>query len=225
MKRVGTTTESVSSPPTAQGLIKSGTEDGQDTIRNAPNRKDGLSAPQVVRDTLYLTAEMNLETPTYHMNDLDLSVVGDQIDPFALPQKNIADELVRNYFDTVQPTFPILFKGLFMAQYESFYKFPFTPESSKRWLAVLNALFAIGAVYSHMVNPDNVEDEQDHLQFFTRARVLALDGGIVYEVADLQQVQVAGLMGMYLMATSQTNRFVNQYYKYHHVRFWLILYP
>ncbi|KAF8424335.1 fungal-specific transcription factor domain-containing protein [Tirmania nivea] len=205
-KKVGKTTENVSLPQTTQNLSKSGTEGGLDTIENASNRKDGLSTPQIVRETSYLTAEMDLETPTYHMNDLDLSVVGDQIDPFALPQKNIADELVRNYFDTIQPTFPILFKKLFMAQYESFYKFPFTPESSKRWLAVLNAIFAIGAVYSHLVNPDNVEDEQDHLQFFTRARVLSLDGGVVYEVADLQQVQVAGLMGMYLMATSQTNR-------------------
>jgi len=202
VKEVEKTTESVSSVQTARDLTKDGTEGGLDTIGNAPNRKDTVSPPS------YLTAEMDLETPTYHMNDLDLSVVGDQIDPFALPPKHIADELVKNYFDTVQPTFPILFKELFMVQYESFYKFPFTPDSSKRWLAILNALFAIGAVYSHMVNPEIVADEQDHLQFFTRARVLSLDGGVVYEVADLQQVQVAGLMGMYLMAISQTNRSV-----------------
>ena len=218
MKKVEKATESVSSVQTTQDLSKDGTEDGLDATENDPNGKNEPSASQTVRGTSYLTAEMDLETPTYHMNDLDLSVVGDQIDPFALPQKKIADVLVRNYFDTVQPTFPILFKELFMVQYESFYKFPFTPESSKRWLAILNALFAIGAVYSHMINLGNVEDEQDHLQFFTRARVLSLDGGVVYEVADLQQVQVAGLMGMYLMATSQTNRFVNQYYKYNHIR-------
>lgn len=207
VKKVGKVNDGLTPATTIQGPSTDGTEDGLDTVNNAPQRRIGSTA-QIVREANILTAEMDLETPTYHMDDLGLTVVGNQIDSFALPQKSTADELVRNYFDTVQSTFPILLKDLFMVQYESFYKFPFTPESSKRWLAILNAIFAIGAVYSHMINPDADVDERDHIQYFTRARVLSLDGGVVYEVTDLQQVQVAGLMGMYLMATSQTNRFV-----------------
>ncbi|KAF8470041.1 fungal-specific transcription factor domain-containing protein [Kalaharituber pfeilii] len=169
--------------------------------------QDLIGTPaEIVRDNGILSPDMALETPTYHMDDVDLTVAGDQIDPFTLPQKHVADALVKDYFDTMHPILPIVLRSLFMVQYESFYKFPFTPESSKRWLAILNAILAIGGVYSHLVQGDKYCCERDHMQFFARARVLSLDGGVVYEVADLQQVQVAGLMGMYLLATSQTNR-------------------
>ena len=147
-------------------------------------------------------ADIGFETPTYHLNDLDLSIVDNQVDPFALPQSLTADRLINNYFDTVQPVFPILQKELFIVQYESVCKFSLAPES-RRWLSVLNAVFAIGAVFSHLVEGGN---ERDHVHFFTRARALFLNGGVVYEVVDLQQVQVTVLMGVYLMATSQINR-------------------
>lgn len=188
----------------AQELARDGSDGEGD--RSGSVAGESASAA-VVRDSHILSADMTLETPTYHLDDLDISVVGDQIDPFALPRKQTADALVKSYFDTVHPLFPILLKDLFSVQYESFYKFPFTPESSKRWLAILNALFAIGAVYTAQVGrPNFVYGDPDHTQYFARARVLSLDGGVVFEVADLQQIQVAGLMGMYLMATSQTNR-------------------
>lgn len=165
------------------------------------------SSAKIVQESNLLNDDMTLETPIYHMDNVDLSVVGDQIDPFALPEKFVGDVFIKAYFDTVHPTFPIVLKQLFMVQYESFYKFPFTPDSSKRWLAILNAIFAIGAVYAQMTKSDWHMNKRAHAHYFARARVLALDGGVVYEVADSQQVQVAGLMAFYLLATNQTNRY------------------
>lgn len=49
-------------------------------------------------------------------------------------------------------------------------------------------------------------DERDHLLYFSRARLLSLNGNTILNHPDLQQVQVLGLIAFYLLATSQINR-------------------
>ncbi|PWW71870.1 hypothetical protein C7212DRAFT_355049 [Tuber magnatum] len=152
-------------------------------------------------------ADYQFETPTYHLDDLSVSIAGGDINPFYLPPKDAADQLLNAFFETVYPTFPIVLKVLFMAQYDAFFQYFFPPESSKRWLAMLNLMFAIGALYGRLINAEwKGESELEHLRYFARARVLSLDEGSMFEVPDLQQVQVVSLAGIYLIASNQTNR-------------------
>ncbi|RPB05487.1 hypothetical protein L873DRAFT_1825208 [Choiromyces venosus 120613-1] len=151
--------------------------------------------------------DYQFETPTYHLDDLSVSIAGGDINPFYLPPKDVADQLLNAFFETVYPTFPIVLKGLFMAQYDAFFQCFFPPGSSKRWLAMLNLMFAIGALYGRLIDAEwKGESELEHLRYFARARVLSLDESSMFEVPDLQQVQVVSLAGIYLIASNQTNR-------------------
>lgn len=148
------------------------------------------------------------ETPTYHLDDVSVSIAGGQIDPFYLPPKETADELLNAFFTTVYPTFPIVLKKLFMEQYDAFFRYFSPPARSRPWLAMLNLMFAIGSMYGRLTNADwKEESEMEHLKYFTRARVLSLDEASILEVPDLQQVQVVGLAAIYLVASNQTNRY------------------
>lgn len=171
----------------------------------------GMSAKNYVDSIALATKnddEYQFETPTYHLDDLSVSIAGGQINPFYLPPKETADELLNAFFSTVYPTFPIVLKKLFMAQYDAFFQSFFPPASSKRWLAMLNLMFAIGSMYGRLTNADwKEESEIEHLKYFARARVLSLDEGSILEVPDLQQVQVVGLAAIYLIASNQTNRY------------------
>ena len=71
---------------------------------------------------------------------------------------------------------------------------------------MLNLIFAIGSLYGKMLGAPWKGDDMEHLKFFARARALSLDDGSLFEAADMQQVQVGGLTGMYLLASNQTNR-------------------
>jgi Fungal specific transcription factor domain len=164
------------------------------------------------------SSDLLFEISTYHLDDLNTSLIGDQVDPYGLPLRATADALTNSYFTTVHPAFPIILKPLFRKQYEKFFRSFFPPDSSKRWLAMLNLIFAIGAIHAHLTKAEWQGDDRDHLQYFTRARILAFDGGAGFEMPDLQQVQVIGLCACYLAANSQTNRFAtllrSSYYSY-----------
>jgi hypothetical protein len=143
---------------------------------------------------------------TYHLDDIDISFSGKQIDAYALPPKDLANSLVNVYFETVHPLFPIIYKGLFKNQFELLYQTRDPGKVARKWLAIMNLVFAIGARHLSMIG-ENKADIWHHVTFFLRARLLgALDGGLVFEIATLQNVQAMGLTGMYLLASKQTNR-------------------
>ncbi|KAI9778270.1 MAG: hypothetical protein M1839_008294 [Geoglossum umbratile] len=152
------------------------------------------------------SSDLLLDISTYHLDDLNMSLVGDQVDPYGLPLRTTADALTNSYFTTIHPTFPIILKPLFKKQYDTFCRSFFPPESSRRWLAMLNLIFAIGAIHVHLTKAKWQGDDGDHLQYFYRARILALDGGAGLEMPDLQQVQLIGLCACYLVASNRTNR-------------------
>lgn len=146
-----------------------------------------------------------LSESTYHCDDLTVLIPG-QVELYELPPKQTADALFQNYLDTVHPSFPIIGKITFAAQYRTFFESDKTPGNN--WLAILNLIFAIGAKYSHLVQAEWRGDERDHLLYFTRARMLAMNSDTILGHPDLQQVQVAGLMAFYLLSINQINRYV-----------------
>ena len=80
-----------------------------------------------------------------------------------------------------------------------------TASNKNRWLAILNLILATGSIFSHMVNATWKGAGDDHLVFFSKARLLSLNNGVL-AVPDIMQVQAFALASTYLLASNQTNR-------------------
>ena len=147
------------------------------------------------------------QKPRPYAEDMDSAVVGHQIDPFSLPVKSTADSLVNAYFSTIHLSFPILNKIDFMILYDQLYG-TMDPEGfeHRTFIAMLQLVFAIAAVHAHLIHADWTGDARDHMLYFSQARVLAIDAGILNDDCHIDQVQVFGLGGMYLLVTNQVNR-------------------
>ena len=142
---------------------------------------------------------------SYHCDDLTLLLYED-IDSYELPLKSTADALFQSYLDTVHALFPIIGKHTFVQQYNAYFHRPQQRKPNQNWLAILNMIFAIGAKYSQIVRADWRGSPKDDLIYFTRARMLGFNTDAVLGHAELQKVQLTGLMAFYLMATNQINR-------------------
>ena len=163
---------------------------GLDHLNSAIQNKAGSNPP--------------VSESTYHCDDLAV-LIPDQVDPMEIPPWHTANALYQSYLDTVHPAFPILGKVTFTNQFQTFLSND-KINTGHNWLAILNLVFAIAAKYSHLVQAEWRGDERDHLIYFTRARMLGFNGETVLGHAELQRVQITGLMAFYLMAISQINR-------------------
>lgn len=142
----------------------------------------------------------------YFRDDTEISIP-DSSDLTTRPPQHLADKLVDDYFQAVHPAFPIIGKGVFLGQYRSLYSNP-NVRPGKRWLAVLNLVFAIAAKHSSLAESQSLVDPGDHLVFFARAWRLSIGNVALLDHPNLQQVQVEGLAAFYLLATGQVNRCV-----------------
>lgn len=142
---------------------------------------------------------------TYHCDDLTLNPPG-LVDPFEVPSQATANMLFQSYLETVHFAFPIIGKSTFISQYQAFQLSHDQSKINQNWLAILNLIFAIGAKYSHLIQAEWSGDKLDHLVYFTRARILGFNSDAILGHAELQKVQIAGLMSFYLMALNQINR-------------------
>ena len=139
---------------------------------------------------------------SYHCDDMDITIP-EEVERYAVPPPVTVDKLINVYMDTVHPSFPIISKTAFSEQYHQFAR---GEDVRPNWLAILNLIFAIGAKHSHLVQAEWRGDVNDHLVYFTRARLLGFDGDNILGHADLQRVQITALMTFYLMAINQINR-------------------
>ncbi|KAJ6018458.1 hypothetical protein N7499_003746 [Penicillium canescens] len=144
-----------------------------------------------------------ISSVNYFQDDSDL-LLPDTIDFTHWPPQHLADNLVDAYFYAVHPAFPIFGKVTFLHQYRSFYSNP-NLRPGKRWLALLNLVFAIATRYA--VLTDQLQpDQDDHQTFFARAWSLSVGKVALLDHPDLQQVQVEGLAAFYLLSIGQVNR-------------------
>ena len=141
--------------------------------------------------------------------DMDTSVLGDILDPYDLPVRSVADHFIESFFRTVHPSFPLVDKPYFMAQYEQYFN---THDQAnfldRSFVATLWIVFAIAAVHAHLTGAEWAGHEKDHLLYFAKGRLLGVSTGILNDMAFLGQVLVFGLAAMYLMVTNQINRSV-----------------
>lgn len=167
-------------------------ENASDT-RNQSKRKRGTHA----------LAEAS--AVTYHM-DLDSVWLDDPVDPFELPPIEIAKKLLSFYLDTVHGGFPIIEKDKVNREFNKVYgNEPY--RLPLKYRAMLNLIFAIGAKHAHLIR-DPQGDTRDHAIYFARARMVGMNGDILFQHPDTQQVQICALLGFYLMGVSQVNRYV-----------------
>lgn len=146
----------------------------------------------------------SISSLNYFQDDMKISVL-DNSDLLTRPAQHLADKLVDDYFQYVHHAFPVIGKELFLGQYRSFYSDP-NVRPRKRWLAILNLVFAIAAKHSLLVENQLPLDPNDHLVFFARAWRLSMGNVALLDHPNLQQVQVEGLAAFYLLATGQLNR-------------------
>ena len=160
------------------------------------------TSPASQTQNLGATGLTPISQSSYHCDDMDITI-SEEVDQYAVPPPATVDKLFNVYMDTVHPTFPIINKTAFTEQYHQYAR---GEDVRPKWLAILNLIFAIGAKHSHLVQADWRGDVNDHLVYFTRARLLGFDGDSILGHADLQKVQITGLMTFYLMAINQINR-------------------
>ncbi|KAF8423342.1 hypothetical protein EV426DRAFT_534462, partial [Tirmania nivea] len=148
-----------------------------------------------------------LDATMYHLDDLGMPETDREISPFTIPPKEVADVLVHDYFRTVHCSFPILNKTYFLTQYELVYKHQLEPlQTGAKWLGIFNLVLAIGRSHCNITG-DITAGYEYEADYFMRARILgALDGGILFQIPDLQQVQMLGLAANYLLANHRINR-------------------
>ncbi|KAJ6003148.1 hypothetical protein N7451_005695 [Penicillium sp. IBT 35674x] len=137
----------------------------------------------------------------YHIESIDYPGLKDE-NPYALPARSLAERLLRLYIDSVQPSLPIIRQALFVDQFLSFYSGELI-HPGRKWLAVLNLIFAISSKLCQMSGQDIQGNDS---KFFSRAQKLIISESLVEDHEDLQQVQAETLAAFFLLTSSQINR-------------------
>lgn len=181
---------------------KFGSSSGGDLPSYAAQRVQGGDQTQSADPSLDYEGNVTVNEASYHLDDFAMPSL-DAVDAYELPTLDTANHLFETYISRVHPTFPIIGKLTFTNQFRRFMAGEMPGE---KWLAILNLIFAISARYAHIVRAEWRGDDRDHLVYFSRARLLSLNGDTLFQHADLQQIQVTALMALYLLCTNQINR-------------------
>ncbi|OJJ96171.1 hypothetical protein ASPACDRAFT_125659 [Aspergillus aculeatus ATCC 16872] len=159
-----------------------------------------LLVPQPAQKQGTPVAAMN-----YYLDDLDIPIMAD-VDPYALPPKDVANRLFRFYIESVHPSFNVISKVFFVSQYSQFViQGNRQIEPGDRWRAVLNMIFAIGSRFCQSVYGKKGGDYDD-VVYLNRARKLTLGENVIFEHANLQQIQAEFLVAFYFLSMCQVNR-------------------
>ena len=123
-------------------------------------------------------------------DNIELDIV---VNPYELPDPEIAEQLLDCYMSTLHSSFPIVppsfddqvRRFIVSLKHNRAFKVP------DRWRALMNLIFAIGAKYSHLIDTDWQGAEGDHLVYMTRAsHLLGMNSTIMLiSEPDLSLVQ------------------------------------
>lgn len=178
------------------GLLKDSRQQSVATSQSE-STSEVLSHPQENEAHDVPVAMMN-----YHLDDLDIPIAEDA-DPSAVPPREIADEYFNVYMNFVNPIYSAVRKPAFTSQYRQFFDRSARPP--RKWLGILNMIFAIGCRYSRLMGSKNASHEND-LVFLSRAWKLGMQSNVLLEHTDLQQIQLEFLVAVYLLCLGQVNR-------------------
>ncbi|KAI9366996.1 fungal-specific transcription factor domain-containing protein [Aspergillus egyptiacus] len=150
-----------------------------------------------------LPQEESVTSMSYHLDKFHIAEPSPG-DLRALPPKPWAIHLLTIFFQTVASSFPLLNRPLFITQFNHAYSHT-GPEPTRKWLAVLNVIFAISSKYYQLSEPFHGRDVDDR-RFIARAVALSSVQDLAIEHADLQQVQIDILLAIYYLACGEVNR-------------------
>lgn len=137
---------------------------------------------------------------SYHLDDQDLPLQ-DPVQLYILPAKRVTETYYNSYLKTVHSSFMIIREPVFTSQLTKLYDQGLKPH--RTWLSVLNLILALGCRYCHTwTNVDNSKSQE----FFNRARKLTMNGDLLFNHTDLQQVQVEALTALYLIEIGHIDR-------------------
>jgi hypothetical protein len=147
----------------------------------------------------------------YFMDDFDLlSVDEDHVSAQEMPHPELSFLLAEACFHAIQGAFTFVHRERFL---EALTHFPRKNTGlswdERRWLALANLVFALGAKWLQQTEPDGGVVVYNHLEFYARARALGLDHRIVLEHPVLEQIQALGLLAFYLFVNGSIFRCVN----------------
>lgn len=150
----------------------------------------------------------DLTSLSYFIEDADLDFVDtSNVNMFDWPEETLADMLLHTYLEQVHNAFPILDMEDFMSRYKQFDRGSSDFSSDDRfWLAQLNAVFAIAAVFLHITKSRTRSHHHDHLIYSARARLLCMSEDILYEDAQVATTCALGLLSLYYFATCRLNK-------------------
>ena len=146
-----------------------------------------------------------VQDSSYHLNDQSIFTY-EAVAPYEMPTNEHASMLFNTYLQRIHPTFPIVGRTNLHNQFFKFMSKNGSQQAPRKWLAIINLIFAIAARYSHLIQADWAGDERDHVIYFTRARMLAVTDETIFNHPDLQMIQVQVLMSYYLMTVGQIHR-------------------
>jgi len=146
-----------------------------------------------------------VQDSSYHLNDLSIFAY-ESVAPYEMPTNEHARMLFNTYMSRVHPAFPIVGRMNLHNQFFKFMSKNGSQQAPRKWLAIINLIFAIAAKYSHLIEAEWAGDDRDHVIYFTRARMLAITDETVFNHPDLQMIQILGLMSYYLTSIDQIHR-------------------
>lgn len=149
-----------------------------------------------------------LQECTYFSSGFDFGQFAElvqSIDAFLVPPRPTADLLVHAYFATVHPLFPILSKREFMIDYNAYFQNREPSTENCLWLATLNAVFALGALYAYYTESP-MNSLESHVIYWIRSKKLGEEPIHALRTPTMEHVQFAGITAMYLVASCQINR-------------------
>jgi hypothetical protein len=147
----------------------------------------------------------SISVMNYFQDKVEVEILEDG-SQWTLPPREEADRLVNHYFRFIHPEFPVIGKITFYWQYRSYFSNP-NARPGRRWMALLNLVFAIAAKISPLASRSHGESTRRHDFYFSRAWQLGIDHVALGDAPDLQQVQVEGLAAFYLLCVGEINRY------------------
>ena len=150
-----------------------------------------------------------LQGCTYFTDDVDLGdipIVTQAIDALELPLKSTADALITTFFSTVHPIYPLLSEEYFVSQYHAYLQTREMPSGGYVWLAILNVVFAIGALHELCTQSPCGHLADDHATFWARSQALNQRSSLPLNVPTIERIQLTALAGIYFIFRFQINR-------------------
>jgi hypothetical protein len=141
----------------------------------------------------------------YHLDNTQVPGTIPPLEPRCLPPKPWAAHLVNIFFKSVAPSFPLINKSLFIVQFDQAFANS-TAQPSRKWLAVLNVVLAVGCRCYRLSEPLSGRDVDDRV-YLSRALALSSTPGTTRYIG-LHQVQIDLMLAIYYLFSGELNQYV-----------------